>query len=100
MERGSAWQGMARGMCVHITALLKGFKPRDLEERTAELLHPPRPLLSQEIATDFSLLQQKDGPRSEEGLGGCETHGVAKRADGELENPSPGNVDGQVQPRQ
>lgn len=94
-----AQRRMACGMHVHVTALLKGFKAQDLERKTTELLHPVQPLLSWEIPADCSLLRQKDGPRNE-GLGGCGAHSIAKRAAEELENPFPGNVGGQVQPRQ
>lgn len=61
-QRDGARPGTARGLCVHITTLLKGFKSQGLEGRTTELLHPARPLLSWEIPAHCFLLQQKDGP--------------------------------------
>lgn len=90
MERDGAWQGMARGVHIHTTALLKRFKPQDLEGRTTELLQSAQPFLSfpgksQETIPYYS---RKIAPTSMGDLGGCGTHSIAKRAGGELENPS------------
>lgn len=87
MERDGAWQSMARGLQVLITALLKRVKPQDLEGRTTELLQSAQPLLSWEIQGDCSC--RKIAPCSKWGLGGCETHRIVERAGGELENLPP-----------
>lgn len=78
----AAWRGMvhgrARGLHVHITALLKSFKAQDSEGRTPELLQSAQPFLSWEIPGDCSILQQENAPGSKWGLGGRGTHSIAK----------------------